>query len=46
MGRFQESEQLQRVDLPAAQAAANVRYLRGLLSDPRRWGEMERGSGG
>lgn len=39
-GRFQEAEQLQRVDLPPAQAAANVAYLRGLLSDPRRWNDI------
>jgi len=39
-GRFQEAEQLQRVDLPPAQAQANVAYLRGLLSDPRRWGDL------
>ncbi len=39
-GRFGEAEQLQRVDLPPAQATANVAYLRGLLSDSRRWGDM------
>lgn len=39
-GRFAEAEQLQRVDLPPAQAAANVAYLRGLLSDGRRWGDL------
>jgi Flp pilus assembly protein TadD len=39
-GRFSEAEQLQRVDLPPAQATANVTYLRGLLSDPRRWGDL------
>lgn len=39
-GRFAEAEQLQRVDLPPAQATANVAYLRGLLSDPRRWGDL------
>lgn len=43
MGRFQEAEQLQRVDLPPAQAAANVAYLRGLLSDPRRWDDLDPG---
>jgi Flp pilus assembly protein TadD len=36
-GRFDEAEQIERVDLPPAQAAENMRYLRGLLSDPRRW---------
>jgi len=39
-GRFAEAEQLQRVDLPPAQAAANVAYLRGLVSDGRRWGDL------
>lgn len=41
MGRFQEAEQIQRVDLPPAAAQANVSYLRRLLSDPRRWGDMD-----
>jgi Flp pilus assembly protein TadD len=36
-GRFDEAEQIERVDLPPAQAAGNMRYLRSLLSDPRRW---------
>jgi Flp pilus assembly protein TadD len=39
-GSFAEAEQLQRVDLPPAQAAANVAYLRGLRSDGRRWGDL------
>lgn len=40
-GRFAEAEQIQRVDLPPGQAAANVNYLRGLLSgDGRRWGDL------
>jgi len=41
-GRFDEAEQLERIDLPPAQAAENMRYLRGLLSDPRRWGDLGR----
>lgn len=41
-GRFDEAEQLERADLPPAAAAANMNYLRGLLSDPRRWGDMGR----
>jgi Flp pilus assembly protein TadD len=41
-GRFDEAEQLERIDLPPAQAAANMAYLRGLLSDPRRWGDLGR----
>lgn len=43
MGRFAEADQLQRADLPAAQAASNTAYLRSLLSDPRRWGDVGRG---
>lgn len=39
-GRFDEAEQIERVDLPPAQAAENMRTLRGLLSDPRRWNDV------
>lgn len=39
-GRFDEAQQLERIDLPPAQAAANIEYLRGLLSDPHRWGDV------
>ena len=42
-GRFDEAEQIERVDLSPAQAAQNMQYLRGLLSDPRRWNDMGRG---
>lgn len=41
-GKFDEAEQIERVDLPPAQAAQNMQYLRGLLSDPRRWHDMGR----
>lgn len=41
-GRFDEAEQLERIDLPPAQAAENIQYLRSLLSDPRRWGDLGR----
>jgi Flp pilus assembly protein TadD len=41
-GRFDEAEQIERVDLPPAQAAENIRYLRSLLSDPRRWNSLGR----
>jgi Flp pilus assembly protein TadD len=41
-GRFDEAEQIERIDLPPAQAAENMRYLRGLLSDPRRWNQLGR----
>ncbi len=39
-GRFDEAEQLERANLPPAQAAENIAYLRGLFSDPRRWGDL------
>ncbi|MGD9979595.1 MAG: tetratricopeptide repeat protein [Hyphomonadaceae bacterium] len=41
-GRFDEAEQIERIDLPPAQAAQNIQYLRGLLSDPRRWNDLGR----
>jgi len=41
-GRFDEAEQIERIDLPPAQAAQNIEYLRSLLSDPRRWGDLGR----
>lgn len=41
-GKFDEAEQIERVDLPPTQAAENIRYLRGLLSDPRSWRDMRR----
>lgn len=41
MGRFEEAEQIERVDLPPTQAAENIAYLRGLLSDSRRWGDLD-----
>ncbi len=41
-GKFAEAEQIERVDLPPQQAASNIAYLRGLLSDPRRWGDVGR----
>jgi Flp pilus assembly protein TadD len=44
-GRFEEAERIQRVDLPPDMVAANMAYLRGLQSDPRRWDEL-RGGGG
>lgn len=42
-GRFDEAERIERIDLPPAQAAANIAYLRGLLSDSRRWEDLRRG---
>jgi Flp pilus assembly protein TadD len=42
-GRFDEAEQIERIDLPPAQAAANIAYLRSLLSDGRRWEDLRRG---
>jgi Flp pilus assembly protein TadD len=40
-GRFAEAEQLQKVDLPPALVANNMAYLRGLISDDRRWGDLK-----
>lgn len=42
MGRFDEGEQLQRADLPPALAAENEAYVRALLGDSRRWGDLRR----
>jgi Flp pilus assembly protein TadD len=39
-GKFGEAEQLQRVDLPEALVANNMAYLRSLLTDGRRWGDV------
>jgi Flp pilus assembly protein TadD len=39
-GRFDEAAQLERVDLPPDMAAENLAYLRSLVSDPRRWGDL------
>jgi len=44
-GRFDEAQQLERIDLPPATVAANMQYLRGLLSDPHRWGDVGRHTG-
>lgn len=39
-GRFDEAEQLERVDLPPGAVSTNMAYLRSLLSDSRRWGDL------
>jgi len=39
-GKFDEAQQIESVDLPPAQAASNMQYLRGLLSDPRSWRDL------
>lgn len=41
-GRFDEAEQLERIDLAPAEASSNLAYLRGLLRDTRRWGDVGR----
>ena len=41
-GKFDVAEQIERNELPPAVAAENMQYLRGLLSDPRRWNDMGR----
>jgi Flp pilus assembly protein TadD len=44
-GQFDEALRLERIDLPPAEAAANMQYLRGLLSDPHRWGDVGQHTG-
>jgi Flp pilus assembly protein TadD len=39
-GRFNEAEQIARADLPPDEAAANVRYLREMLSQQNQWKKM------
>lgn len=39
-GRFDEAEQLQKIDLPPAMVANNMAYMRGLIIDERRWGDL------
>jgi Flp pilus assembly protein TadD len=43
-GRLDEAEQLQKVDLPPALVANNMSYLRGLITDDRRWGDTRKTS--
>lgn len=39
-GKFDEAERLERIDLPPAQVASNMAYLRSLLSDPHSWRDV------
>ena len=39
-GRFDEAEQLERIDLPPAAVAQNMSFIRDLLSDGRRWSDV------
>lgn len=41
-GRFKEAEQIARADLPPDEAAANVAYLREMLSQPNSWKKLGR----
>jgi Flp pilus assembly protein TadD len=41
-GRFDEAEQLQKVDLPPAIVASNMSFIRGLITDDRRWGDLKK----
>lgn len=43
-GRLEEAEQLQRIDLPPALVANNMSYMRGLITDDRRWGDTRKTS--
>ena len=40
-GRFSEAEQLEKVDLPPALVANNMSFIRGLLTDDRRWDDLK-----
>jgi Flp pilus assembly protein TadD len=44
-GRFPEAEQIARADLPEAEAAANVAYLRQMLSQQNEWKKLGRKPG-
>lgn len=47
-GRFDEAERLQRIDLPPDMVAANMNYLRSLITSPHRYTELsgaDRGDG-
>src|ERR1051326_6246028 len=43
-GRYQEAEDIARADLPPEQAAANVAYLREMLSGKRDWKKLHAGA--
>lgn len=40
-GRFEEAEQIARSDLPPQQAAANIAYLRSLLTQQNTWDKLK-----
>ena len=42
-GRFDEAMQIAQQDLPQAAAEANIAYLRSMLSEADRWGQMQAG---
>lgn len=44
-GRFAEAEEIARADLPPEEAAANVAYLRQMLSQPNPWKKLNRQRG-
>jgi hypothetical protein len=39
-GRFAEAEQIVRADLPADEAAANVAYLKQMMTDHNDWAKI------
>ena len=43
-GRFAEAETIAQADLPSQEAAANVAYLRQMLSQQKDWKKLNRGS--
>ena len=40
-GRFEEAEQIARADLPPHEAAANIAYLRSLLTQENTWDKLK-----
>lgn len=45
-GRFEEAEQIARSDLPPEQAAANIAYLRSLLTQQNTWDKLKKNDSG
>ena len=41
-GRFEEAQTIARADLPPDEAAANVAYLRQMMSQPNNWSKLAR----
>lgn len=39
-GRFKEAEKMARMDLPPAEAEANIAYMRSMLAEPDAWSQL------